>query len=161
MLALGLFALAIIRRDRHVAVALAASLIGFAVTLARADTLPAVPYVDQILYSSFDVHLGLGLAVLGDVALLLVPAIVGWSRDADNRATYAAFGAAWFAVIMAAAIGKYPTPIVGYGGSAIIGYVLSLLALPKLFGVHAGAAELTSGTTEGLPSNRNLFAALA
>ena len=161
MLALSLAVLAIIRRDRHVALALAASLTSFAVTLARADTLSAVPYVDQILYLSFDVHFGVGLMVSGGVALLLVPAIVGWSRDPDNRATYAAFGAAWFAVIMAAAIGNYPTPIVGYGGSAIIGYALSLLALPKLSAVHAGAAELTCDTTEASPSNRHLFAALA
>lgn len=161
MLALSLAALAIIRRDRHVALALGASLAGFAVTLARSDTLLAVPYVDQILYSSFDVHLGVGLMVWGGVALLLVPAIGGWSRDADNRATYAAFGAAWFAVIMAAAMGDYPTPIVGYGGSAIIGYALSLLALPKLPRVHAGAAELICGTTEASLSNRHLFAALA
>lgn len=161
MLALSLAVLAIIRRDRHVALALAASLTSFAVTLARADTLSAVPYVDQILYLSFDVHFGVGLMVSGGVALLLVPAIVGWSRDPDNRATYAAFGAAWFAVIMAAAIGNYPTPIVGYGGSAIIGYALSLLALPKLSAVHAGAAELTCGTSEASPSNRDLFAALA
>lgn len=161
MLALSLAALAIIRRDRHVALALGASLIGFAITLARADTLPAVPYVDQILYSSFDIHFGVGVMVLGGVALLLVPAIVGWSRDADNHATYAAFGAAWFAVIIAAAIGNYPTPIVGYGGSAIIGYALSLLALPKLPRVHAGAAALICDTTEASPSNRHLFAALA
>jgi hypothetical protein len=33
-------------------------------------------------------------------------------------------------VIVAAALGNYPTPLVGYGGSAIIGYVVSLLGLP-------------------------------
>ncbi len=161
MLALCLAAIAIVRRDKHASLALAFGLTGFAVTLVRADTLPAVPYVDQILYSSFEVHISAGLTVLGGMALLLVPALAGWSRDADNRATYAAFGATWFTVIMAAAIGNYPTPIVGYGGSAIIGYALSLLALPKLSGVHVGAAELSCGTAQVRPSNRNLFVALA
>ena len=44
--------------------------------------------------------------------------------------TYAAFGAVWLAVILAAALGNYPTPLVGYSGSAILGYLLSLLGLP-------------------------------
>ena len=161
MLALCLAALTVMRRDRHVAVALAASVAGFAATLARADTLPAVPYVDQILYSSFDVHAGAGLAVLGGLALLLVPAIVGWSRDADNRATYAAFGAVWLTAIMAAALGNYPTPIVGYGGSAIIGYALSLVALPKLAGVPAAVGFRTSDATNEPTSARHLLIALA
>ncbi len=161
MLVLCLAARLVIRRDRHVVVALAASVAGFAATLARADTLPAVPYVDQILYSSFDVHAGAGLAVWGGLALLLVPAIVGWSRDADNRATYAAFGAVWFAAIMAAALGNYPTPIVGYGGSAIIGYALSLLALPKLGGVTVAVGSRTSGATDESSSDRHLLVALA
>ena len=161
MLVLCLAALLVIRRDRHVVVALAASIAGFAATLARADTLPAAPYVDQILYSPFNLHVGTGLAVLGGSVLLLVPAIVGWNRDVENRATYAAFGAVWFAAIMAAALGNYPTPIVGYGGSAIIGYALSLLALPKLAGGAAKVGSRTSGTTDGSPSDRHLLVALA
>lgn len=161
MLVLCLAALLVIRRDRHVVVALAASIAGFAATLARADTLPAAPYVDQILYSSFNLHVGAGLAVLGGSVLLLVPAIVGWKRDVENRATYAAFGAIWFAAIMAAALGNYPTPIVGYGGSAIIGYALSLLGVPKLAGGPAGVGSKTSGTKIGSPSDRHLLVALA
>lgn len=161
MLALCLAALAIMRPDRHVVVALVAGVTGFAVTLVRADTLSAVPYVDQILYSSFNVHAGAGLAVLGGSALLLVPAVIGWTRDAGNRATYAAFGAVWFAAIIAAALGNYPTPVVGYGGSAIIGYALSLFALPKQAGVHAGVAFQTRGETDRTLPDRHLPVSLA
>lgn len=161
MLVLCLAALLVIRRDRHVVIALAASIAGFAATLARTDTLSAAPYVDQILYSSFDVHAGAGLAVLGGSVLLLIPPIVGWHRDVGNRGTYVAFGAVWFAAIMAAALGNYPTPIVGYGGSAIIGYALSLLALPKLAGVAAKVGSRTPDTTDGSPSDRHLLVALA
>lgn len=160
MLALGLVALAILRRDRHVIIALAAGVTGFAITLIRADTTPAVPYVDQILYSSFDVHAGAGMAVLGGSVLLLIPAIVGWSRDPEHRAVYAVFGAIWFAAIMAAALGNYPTPVVGYGGSAIIGYALSLTTLPRLAGVRAGTALRTRGETR-TPHDRDLFVGLA
>jgi hypothetical protein len=161
MLAVGLAVLAIMRPDRHVIAAFGASIAGFAATLVRADTLPAVPYVDQILYSSFDVHGAAGMAVLGGSALLLVPAIVGWGRDPANRATYAAFGAVWLAAIMAAALGNYPTPIVGYGGSAIIGYALSLLALPKVAGVHAGAGSPAHGEADTTPLDRHLLVGLA
>lgn len=161
MLVLGLATLTLLCRDRQCIVALAASVAGFAVTLARADTLPAVPYVERVFYSSFDAHTGAGLAVLGGSALLLVPAIVGWRRDAGNRATYAAFGAVWLAAIVAAALGNYPTPMVGYGGSAIIGYALSLLALPKRAGVHAGVASRMHGEIASTPSDRHLLAGLA
>lgn len=161
MLALCLVALAIMRPDRHVGVALAASIASFAATLVRPDTLPAVPYVDQILYSSFGIHTAAGLAVVGGMTMLLVPAIIGWIRDADNRTIYCAFGAAWLAAIIAAALGNYPTPIVGYGGSAILGYVLSLLALPKSSAVHAGAVGHARGIMDGASSNAQLFVALA
>lgn len=157
MLAGGLAVLAIMRPDRHVITAFGASIIGFAVTLARADTLPAAPYVEQILYSAFDVHPAAGAAVLSGLVLLFVPAIVGWCRDPANRATYAAFGAVWFTGVMAAALGNYPTPIVGYGGSAIIGYALSLIALPKLVEADAGAISRTCGEVDRTPSDRHLL----
>tara|TARA_B100002049_G_scaffold236574_1_gene223727 strand:- start:1607 stop:2785 length:1179 start_codon:yes stop_codon:yes gene_type:complete len=161
MLVLCIAVLLLTRRDRHVVVALTASVIGFAATLVRADTLPAAPYVDQILYSSFTIHAGAGLAVSGGLALLLVPAIVGLCRDSENRATYAAFGAVWFAAIMAAALGNYPTPIVGYGGSAIIGYALSLFTLPRRAEVRAAVGSQTPGTTDEASSDRHPLIALA
>ncbi|WP_199555053.1 hypothetical protein [Sandaracinobacteroides hominis] len=160
MLVLGLAALAIVRPDRHVLVALAAAVTGFAATLVRADTLPAVPYVDQIFYSSFDVHAVAGMAVLGGTGLLLVPAVVGWSRDAENRATYAVFGAVWFTVIAAAALGNYPTPMVGYGSSAIIGYALSLLALPKPASAPTATAPETDSELDRTQNDRHLLAGL-
>ena len=127
----AMLTLAIRRPERNVIVALAAAAAGFAITLLRADTLGAMPYVDQILYSSFGVHPLAGMAVLAGVCIMLVPAIVGCRYDSSNRERYLVFGAMWFGIIAAAALGNYPTPVVGYGGSAIIGYVLSLLGLPK------------------------------
>ncbi len=161
MLALCVSILTVIRRDRQTVIAFAAGVAGFAATLMRADTLPAASYVDQILYSSFDVHAGAGLAVWGGAALMLVPGIVGFSRDPDNRVVYAAFGAAWFAAIVAAALGNYPTPVVGYGGSAIVGYVVSLFALPKLTAVPARMGARTEDLADRSPSDLDLFVALA
>ncbi|MBD8545023.1 hypothetical protein IFU00_22345 [Oxalobacteraceae sp. CFBP 8761] len=161
VLTVGLATLFIVRRDRFVVAALCASIAGFATTLARSDTLMAVPYVDGILYSSFAVHPLAGAAVVGGSILLLVPAIAGWHRDPPGRASYAVFGALWIAAILAAALGNYPTPIVGYGSSAIIGYTLALLALPALTALQGSESlQAHDGTSSGMP-NQHLLAELA
>jgi cell division protein FtsW (lipid II flippase) len=131
VLAASLACLAVLRPERGVNLLLVLALAGFGVTLVRPDTPPAVPFVDQILYSAFDVHPLAGAAVLTGALLLVVPAIVGWVRDRESRLSYAAFGAVWAGVVVAAALGNFPTPVVGYGGSAILGYVLSLAFLPR------------------------------
>lgn len=123
-------ALAATRPDRWSLPGLVAAVIAFGVTLARLDNLPAMPYVDGILYSAFQVHPLAGLAVVGGAGLLMVPAIVGWRRR-DQRPLAIMLGTVWSAIIAAAALGNYPTPLVGYGGSAVIGYLLSLSLFPK------------------------------
>ena len=129
-LAAAMAVLAILRPERNALIALAAAGAGFAITLFRADPSPAMPYVDQIFVSAFAVHVLAGLAVVAGAALLVVPAATGLLRDPGNRAAYAVFGAIWLGVIAAALLGNYPTPLVGYGGSAILGYLVSLLGLP-------------------------------
>lgn len=131
VLAMAMAVLAVRQPDRLTLTALAGSVGGLAAALGQADRLPAVPYVDQILYSSFQVHPLAGAAVLAGSLLLVLPAIFGWRADAIHRDAYIALGALWSAAIIAAALGNYPTPLVGYGGSAIIGYVLCLTILPK------------------------------
>jgi hypothetical protein len=130
----GMIALASVKPERFVVLALVAAAGGFMATLLQPDDLPAMPFVDQILYSSFDVHPLAGMAVLAGSALMVVPAVVGYATDRRHRDVYVVFGAVWLAIIVAAALGNYPTPVVGYGGSAIIGYVVSLVGLPKRTG---------------------------
>lgn len=141
-LAGGLAALAIARPSRNAWIGFAAASTGFAIALARPDTSPAMPFVDQIFFSAFGVHPLAGLAVLAGSLLLLAPALAGAFGDPARRGTYAAFGAVWLAVLAAAALGNYPTPLVGYGGSAIIGYLLSLTALPRR-NVRRAASDLS------------------
>jgi hypothetical protein len=109
--------------------ALLVALAGFAATLARPDTLPAVPYVDQILFTAFEVHVLAGAAVLLGSLVLLLPVIVGTVGDPAGHAIHLVFGATWLGCVAASALGSYPTPVVGYGGSAILGYLLSLASL--------------------------------
>ena len=130
VLASALAVLAIRRRDPWVVSALGFAAAGFAVALLRPDTLPPVPYVDQILYTAFDVHPLLGLVVVGGALLLFLPAIVGRKLDTRDGDACSVFGIVWLGTVFAAALGNYPTPLVGYGGSAVLGYVLSLAFLP-------------------------------
>jgi hypothetical protein len=140
VLAASLLTLAILRFDIRVGLALLAAGISFAVTLVRPDPSPAVPWVDRILYTSFDVHPLVGAAVLTGALLLIVPAIYGFAKSSEHKHVYAAFGMVWIGVIAAAALGNYPTPLVGYGGSAVLGYLLSLASI--------GPAAATRTATE-------------
>ena len=130
VLVAALAVLAMYRQDRWVMSSLAVAAIAFSVTLIRPDSLPAVPYVDQILYTSFEIHAFAGIAVLGGALLLIVPAVAGLWIDSENRGVHAVFGTVWLGMVAAAALGNYPTPLVGYGGSAILGYALSLSVMP-------------------------------
>lgn len=132
MQAAGALASALTRPGRDGWLVAGASLAAFAVTLVRPDALGASAFVDQILWTAFAVHPAAGIAVLAGTALLLLPTVIGLSADADHRATYAAFGCAWSAAILAAALSNSPTPVVGYGGSAVLGYLLSLGLFPRV-----------------------------
>lgn len=128
----GLLTLAILRFDSRVALALLAAVIAFAVALVRPDTSAASPWVDRILFTSFEVHPLVGAAVWVGALLLIVPAIYALRKTSTHKEACAVFGVVWMGVITAAALGNYPTPLVGYGGSTVLGYLLSLaLAAPR------------------------------
>lgn len=129
--ALALGTLALARPGWPERMVAAAALVAFAVTLALPDALPATPFVDRVLWSAFAVHPVAGAAVYGGAALLLLPALAVLRGQAGDRAVGLAFATVWGGALLAAALGNYPTPVVGYGGSAVLGYLLSLMALPK------------------------------
>lgn len=139
MLLAGVLAVAAARRERDDALLAVLAGAGLAWALAQPDRLPAMPFVDQILYTSFAVHPLAGLAVATGLLLLISPALLPWA----NRGPALAFGACWATAVLAAALGNYPTPLVGYGGSAIIGYLLSLAPLsgPSKTARSAAAAQ--------------------
>lgn len=127
MLLVGVLALIAARHERVDVLLALLAVAGFAWALVQPDRLPAVPFVDQILYTSFATHPLAGLAVATGLLLLISPALI----PSANRGPALAFGACWATAVVAAALGNYPTPLVGYGGSAIIGYVLSLAPLGR------------------------------
>jgi hypothetical protein len=144
----GLAALALTVRDRRVVLALAAAVTGFAVTLARPDTLPPTAFVEQVYAGAFGFSALAGLAIVAGSALLLLPLL------ALNRTAALVFAATWLAILAASVLGNYPTPLLGYGGSGILGYLLCLAALPRQ-ARHAGSSA-SAGADEdrgldGLP----------
>ncbi|WP_426166129.1 hypothetical protein [Sandarakinorhabdus sp. DWP1-3-1] len=122
----GLAALLLRHRERQVALAFGAALVAFAVTLIRPDTLPATPFVEQVLAGALVFSPLAGAAVLAGAALLLLLPVL-----ARGDGTAPVFAAVWLAILLAAVLGNYPTPVLGYGGSGIIGYLLCLAALPS------------------------------
>lgn len=142
VLAGSLLTLAILRFDIRVGMTLLAAVIAFAVTLVRPDTSPASPWVDGILYTSFEVHPLVGAAVLTGALLLIVPAVYAFRKSSAHQHVYAVFGMVWICVIVAAALGNYPTPLVGYGGSAVLGYVLSLASIAPVAATRRAAEVL-------------------
>jgi cell division protein FtsW (lipid II flippase) len=144
----GLAALALTGRDRRTILALTAALIGFAVTLARPDTLAPTAFVEQVYAGAFGFSALAGLALLAGSALLLLPLL------ALDRTRATAFAATWLAILAAAVIGNYPTPLLGYGGSGILGYLLCLAALPRQHQRQGGpAAAATAGEDPGIGGN--------
>jgi hypothetical protein len=130
VLAASLLVLALDARRRLPILAAAAAAGAFGWTLLTPDALPASPFVDRVLHAAFDVHPLAGAAVAGGAAALILPAAIGLWKGEGDRPALLAFGACWSAVVAAAALGNYPTPLVGYGGSAVLGYLLSVSLLP-------------------------------
>lgn len=144
--ALGLWPGAVLRL--RLAVILPA-LAGFLITLARPDLGERMPYVDQILWLAYGLHPLAGLAVWAGTLLLLAPAVVLWRLRADLRPGLMVQGLFWTGAVLAAALGNYPTPLVGFGSSAVIGYCLSLLALTERRGQREQAGLQRSNRNHG------------
>lgn len=153
----GVTILAIVRPNPIVLAALTLATAGFVATLIQPDPSPAMPFVDQILYSSFGLHPLAGVAVVLGSALLIVPVLEMRRVKAPELAV---FGAVWAALIAAAALGNYPTPLVGYGGSAVIGYLVSLMVFPR-YRVAVSQQDLAGAAAPEPEGDRVLYAGQA
>jgi hypothetical protein len=109
---------------------LAAAIVALAVTIWRDDPLRPVRYVEQVLIDGWNAGAGQTLLLgIGAVAMLAPLFAARHYRDAGDRRAALAFGVTWASLLFASVIGAHPTPLLGYGASAIIGYVMALAAL--------------------------------
>lgn len=155
VLLLALVALLCVAPSRFAITATAAAMLAFGWTLLKPDTLPASPFVDQIFYTAFDVHPLAGLAVVIGAVVLVMPAVIGTLRGSAGPALLA-FGGCWFGVVVAAALDNYPTPLVGYGGSAVLGYLLSVALLPNDVRGTSGANAFGSRPVDSRSIDRSM-----
>lgn len=153
VLMLGLLTLLLTTHGRLPLAAATASVLAFVSTLLIPDTLPAVPFVDRILHTAFALNPLVGVAVLIGAVALLVPATTALFNRAAERPALLVFGGCWSGVLIAAALGNSPTPLVGYGGSAILGYFLSVALLPNGARESSAAGKLESPPVAGPSSS--------
>jgi hypothetical protein len=150
----GLLAAGLATRSRGPMAASAAAALAFGWTLLMPETLPATPYVDRIFHTAFEVHPLAGLAVAAGAIALVIPALAGMIGRASERPAVLAFGACWLAVAASAALGNYPTPLVGYGGSAVLGYLLSVALLSDSARATGSGEMVETGPGDGRSSSR-------
>jgi hypothetical protein len=130
-LTIALAVLRFYRSNAPLTLSLAAASVGFAVTLLRRDDVPPAPFVEHVVQSAFAFHTLAGLAILAALVIMLLPAIIGMMIQTEGSEEFAVFGATWLGVIAFALVGNYPTPVVGYGSSGIVGYCLSAALLGR------------------------------
>lgn len=139
-LAAGLVTLWMYRRELPVAIAASCAVAALVVTLVQADTVPPVEFVEQVVQSAFGFHWSAGIAVVAGLLTMLAPGGEAVGSSGNERAEVAVFATTWLAVIVASLLGNYPTPLVGYGSSAILGYCLSAAAISDRRTIYSRAA---------------------
>lgn len=118
------------QRDRYWLGPLALSGAGCVVTFLRQDPLSAVPYVERIYASIPSLPVLAAAAVVLGTILMLLPGYRGVMSGGATARVCAVFAVVWFGMLLSSAIGNYPTPLIGYGASSVIGYCFSAALLP-------------------------------
>lgn len=88
----------------------------------RRDPLAPVPHVEEIVGLAGNLWMGWGVAAVAALLLLPAPFLLA-GRGAGRRAGLA-LGAYVGITVLAAFVGHFPVPVMGYGVSPILGYLL-------------------------------------
>ncbi|MEM6708525.1 MAG: hypothetical protein AAF648_07040 [Pseudomonadota bacterium] len=129
---LALTAQALLNPSGRVLGALCISAVAFIATLVQPDDLPAMPYVEDVVFSAFDASPLLGMNIVVGLLLLIAPGAWGFKLSGMQRLPCVVFATVWFGLSIASIVGPYPTPVLGYSGAAVLGYMLSAAALPPI-----------------------------
>ncbi len=123
------FAVWLTAKTRKAAVVLGASLLAFAATSLQADPLDGVAFVEDVISNGWRIGPFHGALVTLGALSMLAPLLTIRRTDARRRRVVIVFALIWGTLLVASLTGSYPTPLLGYGASAIIGYFLSIIAL--------------------------------
>jgi len=95
-------------------------------SLTRAQALPRVPYVEDVVPTVWAVAPVLGVAAVIALILLSAPLLwMGWRARGIGAAGLAMAGF-WIGLSAANLLGAYPAPVVGYGASPVIGWLVAV-----------------------------------
>lgn len=106
------------------------SLAAFGWASTRPDPLAPVAHVEGIVMAALGVHPAAGVLAL--IALLLVPApfvlrtLASEGEEEARRALNFALSGLWLVLLLANLTGRFPAPVVGYGASFVVGWLVSL-----------------------------------
>ncbi len=90
----------------------------------RLDSLPAVMYVERILGLVMD--MGLSWAILGVLSLIVLPLPFLLLPAPDRKILSWGLGLYFGICIVSTFFGSFPVPLMGYGVSPIIGYLVAM-----------------------------------
>ncbi|MBY0421918.1 MAG: hypothetical protein K2Q06_06405, partial [Parvularculaceae bacterium] len=107
---------ALVKFDKRILVAAGVGVAAMAASFVQPDAVPPQMFVENVAADAFAAHAALGLAVAAALALACAPYLFAASASS--------LGVFWAGAAMASVIGAYPTPLVGYGASAILGYLI-------------------------------------
>jgi hypothetical protein len=97
-----------------------AAAVALAVAQARTVPLPTVPFVEHVIQDALRSGPLAAMLALAAALLVLAPAIARRAREPQL-----AFLGVWIGAMAAALFGPYPSPVIGFGGSGVLGYVFS------------------------------------
>jgi hypothetical protein len=113
------------QRNGWTAVALGAASLAATWTLFHPALIPPVSWVERMPGTALEMELWLGFLVALGLCLMPMPFVFIAVQGRRRRSLAGALAAYWIGLIGVSLIGAFPTPLVGYGVSAILGYVLS------------------------------------
>lgn len=91
----------------------------------RPDSLAPVPYVEEIVARTWAASTLLGAVAAILLAMLPLPFLLA-AREAGKRGAGYALAGFWAGLVLAGLLGNYPIPVIGYGASPVVGWVLAL-----------------------------------
>jgi hypothetical protein len=93
------------------------------------DSLPAVIYVEEIVGLVMD--MGLIWSILGIISLIILPMPFFFISKHNERIPSKCIGLYFVIIIITTFFGNFPVPLMGYGISPIIGYLVAITWLIK------------------------------
>ena len=128
----------LLTRERWPLVTFAVSSAALLGTILTADTLPSVPFVENVIGDAAAIHVSVAVLLLIGMLVPISALLYAGSRcEPDRRTALFAWSACLTGYFLASLVGPYPVPLLGYGVSPILGFGLALA-------IVAGASDETA-----------------